>query len=56
MKHKYKMPNSGKGGDAGSGKSGSNKGATGGLRTENKMRSDTLKKPDTTNRYPNGMA
>ena len=59
MKH-YGMPNSGKGGgkhsDTDSGAGGSNKGATGGLKKSSEMRSDTTKTPDTTNRYPNGMA
>lgn len=55
MKDKYSSNNSGKS-DAGSGKKGSNHGATTGLRQENKLRPDTLKAPSTTNRFPNGMA
>lgn len=58
-KGKYgRMPNEGKkGGDmGGSGKAGSNHGKTGGLRKENSQRADVMKKPTTTNRYPNGLS
>lgn len=59
MKHKYSMPNSAKSGkhsDTDSGAMGSNKGATGGLRKEDAQRADVMKKPTTTNRYPDGLA
>jgi len=52
-----KMPNSGsKSHAAGSGKSGSNTGKTGGLKKSNEMRSDVTKTPSSPNHFPNGLA
>ena len=56
MKGKSKMPNSGKSSHGASAKGGANKGASTGLRQENKIRADTTAQPSNTNRYPNGMA
>jgi len=57
-KDKYSSNNTGKS-DTGSGKMGSNHGATTGLKVTppgSGIRADTKKAPSTTNRYPEGMA
>ena len=62
MKHGYTKGNksahgSKKGGDADSGKMGSNSGATGGLKSAPANGGNgTMSKPSTRNPYPNGMA
>ena len=44
------------GGGAKAGPGGTNRGKSGGLRKEDSQRADVMKKPSTTNRYPNGLS